>query len=175
MFVCKNVGLLIIKSIHTFYVHLFNYLFYYNCGQMEGAGRAGIFQVGNLQKSWANFSFFKKSYYHFFFEELLVCVCGYKVVYMCVGVRSTTLLQFKVENALLRISFFRFYWIGFQKLKKSFFSNFHTFSLSLKNVQQLYKPILLWCKNHTLFVLCQYRSERILLIFLFFASIFEIL
>ena len=141
---------------------------------MEGAGRAGIFQVGNLQKSWANFSFFKKSYYYFFLKNCL-CVFAAIRLYICVWVFAQLHFYNSKLKMLLRISFFRFYWIGFQKLKKSFFSNFHTFSLSLKNVQQLYKPILLWCKNHTLFVLCQYRSERILLIFLFFASIFEIL
>ena len=99
-----------------------------------GRGEGRYILGGQLAKKLGQFFFFQKILLLFFFEELLVCVCGYKVVYMCVGVRSTTLLQFKVENALLRISFFRFYWIGFQKLKKSFFSNFHTFSLSLKNV-----------------------------------------
>jgi len=103
-------------------------------GRWRARGGQVYFRWATCKKVGPIFLFSKNLIIIFFFEELLVCVCGYKVVYMCVGVRSTTLLQFKVENALLRISFFRFYWIGFQKLKKSFFSNFHTFSLSLKNV-----------------------------------------
>lgn len=76
---------------------------------MEGAAGAGRYILGGqLAKKLGQFFFFQKILL-FFLKNCLCVFAAMRLYILCVGVRSTTLLQFKVENALLRISFFRFY------------------------------------------------------------------
>ena len=95
-------------------------------GRWRARGGQVYFRWATCKKVGPIFLFSKNLIIIFFFEELLVCVCGYKVVYMCVGVRSTTLLQFKVENALKNF-FLSFLLDRFSKIKEIFFFKFSYF------------------------------------------------
>ena len=78
-------------------------------GRWRARGGQVYFRWATCKKVGPIFLFSKNLIIIFFLKNCLCVFAAIRLYILCVGVRSTTLLQFKVENALLRISFFRFY------------------------------------------------------------------